>query len=73
MFCYLSPVTPSPCVCVLFMSVLPDVLGRQRDCDPGSIPALEAATPAARHPQQITIVRRVGFKRVAELQSAQDS
>lgn len=35
------------CLC---LCSLPDVLGRQRDRDPGSAPLLDAATPAAHHP-----------------------
>lgn len=53
--------------------VLPDDLGRLRDRNPGSVRALEAATPASLHTQQLQqIVKGAVFKSVPELWSALD-
>lgn len=46
--CALSPFFLLVCLCLF---ALPDVLARRRDRDPRSVPALEAATPAARYRQ----------------------
>lgn len=48
--CALSPFFLRLPVC-LCLFALPDVLGHQKDRDPRSVPALEAATPAARYRQ----------------------
>lgn len=62
----------SLCLC---LCLIPHVLGRWRDHNHGSVPALEAATTAARQPSLAAadgLVRSTLLKSVAELQSARD-